>query len=60
MTVLEAPRVVTPDAPVRLVHLASKSSGYNRAYCGKVRDRPLNRNAEGELCVVCAAMKGRG
>lgn len=40
---------------VRILHLAEREENYDRALCGKVRhDAPLEPNAIGEVCIVCA------
>lgn len=40
---------------VRILHLAEREENYDRALCGKVRrNAPLEPNARGEICVVCA------
>lgn len=43
-------------AGIRILHLAQKDTNYERALCGKKRETPLEPNAEGEVCVVCAAL----
>lgn len=39
---------------IRILHLAEKEQNYERALCGRKRDKPLEPNASGEMCVVCA------
>lgn len=40
---------------VVILHLAEREQNYDRALCGKSREgRPLEPNARGEICVVCA------
>ena len=42
-------------AGVRILHLAEREERFERALCGKLRhDAPLEPDATGELCVVCA------
>lgn len=59
MAVLEQPRTAPPDVPLRIIHMATKASGYTVARCGKKRDRPIDPHAEGEMCVVCAELGRR-
>lgn len=40
-----------------IYHLAEREESFDRAICGKAREgRPLEPNAQGELCVVCRDM----
>ena len=44
-------------AGVRILHLAEREANYERALCGRRRDdAPLEPNARGETCVVCASL----
>ena len=41
---------------VRILHLAERERGYRFALCGKPRNLPLDPQANGQLCVVCAEL----
>lgn len=38
----------------RILHLADGSTNHERSLCGRKRELPLEPNAKGDMCMVCA------